>query len=154
MATFTKEKKTLIEEQNIAQPATDQVEQVLTHMLDVVRVNAVFGQAVERGNTTVIPCSEVIAGLGMGSGSGPFDERGNPAGGGSGGGGGAKARPIAAIIIAQDGVHVEPIMDITKVALATITTGAFVLFWLGRLRRISRPGKDSSFKKLKKAINA
>ncbi len=152
MGTFAKEENILIEEQKAGQFTTNTVEQVLGRMMNSAKVDAVFGQPVERGNTTVIPCSEVVVGLGMGSGSGPIDERGNAVGGGSGAGGSARARPIAAIVISQDGGRVEPIMDITKVALAGITTGAFILFWLGRLSRITRSGKGPSFTKVKRAI--
>ena len=142
----------MIEEQKTKQPATYTVEQVMSQMVNTARVHAVFGQPVERGDTIVIPCSEVTIGLGLGSGSGPIDEKGNQVGGGSGAGGGARGRPIAAIIVSTEGVRVEPIMDMTKIVLAAFTTGAFLLFWLGRLSRITRSDKGPSFKQFKKAI--
>jgi uncharacterized spore protein YtfJ len=56
-----------------------------------------------------------------------------PAGGygvGGGGGGFSTARPVAAISIGPDGVHVEPVVDVTKVALACFTTlGAMALMF-------------------------
>ena len=143
----------MIEEQQAEQPATHSVAQVLSHMLDAVRAEAIFGQPVERGKVTVMLCSEMLAGLGMGSGNGPTDEKGNSYGGGSGGGGWAKARPIATIVITPEDIRVEPIVDVTKVALAAMTTGICVLFWLSRLRPTSRPDKSPSFRKVKKAIN-
>ena len=52
----------------------------------------------------------------------------------------------------KDGVRVEPVLDLTKVVLAAFTTGAFMLFWLGRLTGLGRKGKGPSFSKLEKAI--
>jgi uncharacterized spore protein YtfJ len=132
--------------------AEQSVEKVMSRLFDTARVDAVFGQPVERGNATVIACSEVSVGFGFGSGGGPVDEKGNQVGGGAGAGGSARGRPIAAIVITQDGVRVEPIMDLTKVALAGMTTGAFMLVWLLRLVRGTKREKGPSFSQLKKAI--
>ncbi len=132
--------------------AEQSVEKVMSRLFDTARVDAVFGQPVERGNATVITCSEVSVGFGFGSGGGPVNEKGNQVGGGAGAGGGARGRPIAAIVITQDGVRVEPIMDLTKVALAGMTTGAFMLVWLLRLVRGTKREKGPSFSQLKKAI--
>ena len=134
--------------------AEQSVEKVVSRLFDTARVDAVFGQPVERGNATVITCSEVSVGFGFGSGGGPVDEKGNRVGGGAGAGGSARGRPIAAIVITQDGVRVEPIMDLTKVALAGMTTGTFMLFWLLRLVRGTKGEKGPSFKQLKKAIES
>jgi uncharacterized spore protein YtfJ len=144
----------MIEDQKATRPAnTNQtVEQIMSQLVNVARADAVFGQPMERGNAIVIPCSEVSAGLGMGSGSGPIDEKGNSTGGGYGAGGGARGRPIAAIVITSDGVHVEPIMDMTKIVLAALSTGAFMLFWLGRLSRITGSDKGPSLKQFKRVI--
>lgn len=144
----------MIEDQKGTQPTTTNqtVEQIMSQLVNVARADAVFGQPMERGNAVVIPCSEVSVGLGLGSGSGPIDEKGNSTGGGYGAGGGARGRPIAAIIITQEGARVEPIMDMTKIALAALSTGAFMLFWLGRLSRVTRSDKGPSLKHFKKAI--
>jgi uncharacterized spore protein YtfJ len=142
----------MIEGQQASQHGLNSVDKVISRLVDTAKVDAVFGQPVERGNTTVIPCSEVTVGLGFGFGGGPYDEKGNQTGGGAGAGGGASGRPIAAIIVTQDEVRVEPIMDITKVALAGLTTGAFMFFGLLRLVRGSRDEKGPSFAQLKKAI--
>ena len=146
----------MIEEQKASQPRRDFVEQsvekIMSRLVDTAKVDAVFGQPVERGNAIVIPCSEVSVGFGFGVGGGPVDEKGNQAGGGVGAGGGARGRPIAAIVVTQDGVRVEPIMDLTKVALAGMTTGTFMLIWLLRLVRGTKGEKGPSFSRLKKAI--
>jgi uncharacterized spore protein YtfJ len=146
----------MIEGQKASQPrpsvAEHSVENVMSRLFDTAKVDAVFGQPVERGNATVIPCSEVSVGFGFGSGGGPVDERGNQVGGGVGAGGGARGRPIAAIVVTQDGVRVEPIMDLTKVALAGMTTGTFMLLWLIRLIRGTKGEKEPSFSQLRRAI--
>jgi uncharacterized spore protein YtfJ len=143
----------VIKEQNAEQPTNSNVEQVLNHMLEAASIHAVFGQPIERGNSTVVPCAEVVAGMGMGSGSGTVDEEKSTIGSGSGGGGGTRARPIAAIVISEDGVRVEPIVDATRVALVAITTAAFVLFWLSRPRLFRRAGIGPCSKGFKKATN-
>lgn len=63
-----------------------------------------------------------------------------PGGEGVGGGGGgfSTGRPVAAISIGPDGVHVEPIVDATKVALAFFTTlGAMAMMW-SSMRKASK----------------
>jgi uncharacterized spore protein YtfJ len=130
------------------------VEQVLTGMAETARADAVFGEPVERGDSIVIPCSEVFVGMGfgMGMGGGGDQQQGHGSGGGAGAGGTSRGRPIAAIIISPEGVRVEPIVDVTKVVLASLTTGAFMLLWLARLGRAARGGKGPSFPQLKRAI--
>jgi hypothetical protein len=59
-------------------------------------------------------------------------------GGGGGGGGVGIGRPVAAIIINRDGVRVEPIIDLTKVALAFITMLGSMFFMTSRMRRAAR----------------
>lgn len=146
----------MIEGQKASQPRLDfaehAVENVMGRLIDTARVDAVFGQPVERGNATVIPCSEMSVGFGFGFGGGPADEKGNQAGGGAGAGGSARGRPIAAIVVTQDGVRVEPIMDLTKIALAGMTTGTFMLLWFLRLVRGTKGDKGPSFSQLRRTI--
>jgi uncharacterized spore protein YtfJ len=142
----------MITEEKTQVPSVDSTGQTLSRLVTVARADAIFGQAVVNGDTTVIPCSEVVVGMGMGSGSGPVDEKGNQTGGGSGGGGGARGRPVAAIVINQEGVRVEPIFDLTRIVLASLTTGAFMLFWVGRLFFMKGNRKGPSFSQLRRAI--
>ncbi|MFL5627880.1 MAG: GerW family sporulation protein [Ktedonobacteraceae bacterium] len=146
----------MIEGQKTGGPVMGTLDQVMRRLLDVARADAVFGQPVERRDTTIIPCSEMSVGLGLGGGGGfnaASEQSNQPGGGGSGGGGGgANGRPVAVIVMSQEGVRIEPIMDLTKIALASLTTGAFVLFWLARLGRATRDNKRLSFPQLKKAI--
>jgi len=130
----------------------DSVGQVLGQLANSARVDAVFGQPIERDGTIIVPCAEIAVGLGMGTGSGPMDEHGRATGSGGGGGGGSRGRPIAVIIVSREGVRVEPVLDLTRIILATFTTGAFMLVWLGRLTRLGRSGKGPSFSQLKRSI--
>lgn len=143
----------MITEQKVLEPATDSVTQVMDHLTETAKVEAVFGQPIEHNDVVVIPCSEVSVGLGMGFGSGPVvasSADGKPStSSGGGGGGGATGRPIAIIIMSKDGVRVQPIVDATKVALTTFTTITFVFLWLGRLLGMRR---RASFRRLRKAM--
>lgn len=120
---------------------TTTVEQILGKVFESAHVSAVFGQPVEHGETTIIPCSEIVVGMGMGGGMGtaPTQKEGETSGGeGLGGGGGARGRPVAAIVVTKSGVRVEPIVDATKVALAGATTATFIFLWLARLAGAQR----------------
>ena len=144
----------MITDENVQATPADPTEQALSKLVITASADAVFGEPVVNGNTTVIPCSEVVIGMGMGSGGGPMDENGNPTGSGSGGGGGARGRPVAAIIITQDGVRVEPIFDITKIVLASLTTGTFILLWIGRLFLMKRSSRVPSISKIRRSIES
>ena len=144
----------MITEEKVQAPLVDPTEQALSRLVATARADAVFGQPVVSGDTTIISCSEIAIGMGMGSGSGPVDEKGNPTGGGSGGGGGARGRPVAAIVITKEGVRVEPIFDLTKIVLASLTTGTFILLWVGRLFLMRRSGRSPSLSKLRRSIGS
>jgi len=144
----------MITDENVQATPVDPTEQALSKLVITASADAVFGEPVVNGNTTVIPCSEVVIGMGMGSGGGPVDENGNQTGSGTGGGGGARGRPVAAIIITQDGVRVEPILDLTKIVLASLTTGAFILLWIGRLSLMRRSRRLPSLSRIRRSIES
>jgi uncharacterized spore protein YtfJ len=114
---------------------------------------AVFSAPVVSGPYTIITASEVAAagGFGFGTGSGSRQASGEtlpsgqPApiasgggGSGGGGGGGSSGRPVAAIVISPAGVKVEPIVDVTKLALAAIGAWLSIALLLVRARRGQR----------------
>jgi uncharacterized spore protein YtfJ len=144
----------MITNENAQANPLDPTEQALSKLVLAARADAVFGEPVVNGDTTVIPCSEVVIGMGMGSGGGPVDDNGNQTGSGSGGGGGARSRPVAAIIVTQDGVRVEPIFDLTKIVLASLTTGVFILLWIGRLSLMGRRGRLPSISRIRRSIGS
>ena len=126
---------------------------LLEKIFDVAGSEAVYGEPVTKGEHTVITASEISVGLGFGYGMGggaaassseeenddddAGEENGGEygVGGGGGGGGGSAARPIAAIIVGPEGVRVEPIVDVTKVALAFFTALGSMLLMFKKMRQ-------------------
>jgi uncharacterized spore protein YtfJ len=111
-------------------------------MVDGLGVNAVFGEPIREGGVTVVPVAEVrfAFGYGYGSGRGRGEEtEGGPStaeegsGGGSGAGGRASAKGY--VRISADEVRFEPVLDVTRIALAGIAFAAWSVFWIGRAMR-------------------
>lgn len=100
-------------------------------LFDVYQPGVVFSEPATIGDNTIITAAEVHVGMGLGMGHGAGGEGASGGeGGGGGGGGGSAGRPVAAIIIGPSGVRVEPIVDVTKIALAFFTTlGAMFMVW-------------------------
>ena len=129
----------------------EQARELVEKLFSVAEPGAVFGEPVQVGEHTVITASEVTVGMGFGSGGGfgdapasqgdeedgPADQAAHGGGYGSGGGGGAGGRPVAAIIAGPDGVRVEPIVDVTKLGLAALTTLGGMFLALNRMRKAS-----------------
>jgi uncharacterized spore protein YtfJ len=125
----------------------DLMKETMDKFLATASVNAVYGKPIQKDDTLIIPTAEVLSGMGFGLGVGVGnnatnnnDEAGKPgqsSGGGGGGGGGGRvlSRPVAVIIASPEGVRVEPVMDVTKVALAALTAGGFILGMLLRMLR-------------------
>ena len=120
-------------------------------LLTAAQPGAIFGEPVKAGDYTLITASEVGAGGGFGFGFGggmspaansgeASGEKQENTGGGSGigGGGGSTGRPVATIIIGPEGVQVEPVVDVTKIALAVFTTAGAMLLMLSRMNNMSR----------------
>ena len=120
-------------------PALNTVQTTLDKFLTAANVEAVYGPPLSQGENVVIPAAEVLSvvgfGLGMGGGSQRSTENTGGSGAGGGGGGRVLARPVAAIIMSPTGVRVEPIVDVTKIALAVFTTLGFMVTLLTRMNR-------------------
>jgi uncharacterized spore protein YtfJ len=117
------------------------MEDTMDTFMAAASVNAVYAEPVKKGDILMIPAAEVIAGLGfgVGSGSGPITDKGSTGNGvGGGGGGRVFSRPVAVIVASPEGVRVEPVFDITKIALAAITASAVMI---GMFRRLRNPMK-------------
>ena len=115
--------------------------------LSAANIEAVYGPPLREGENTIIPAAEVlsIAGFGLGAGSGSDGTGENEnTGGGGGGGGRVLSRPVAAIVISPAGVRVEPIVDVTKIVLATFTTLGFMVATLARMQN-TKPRKLSGY---------
>lgn len=121
-------------------------------LFDVAQPSAVYGEPVTIGDHTIITASEVKVGMGFGfaaggapgaegaAGENATEGEETPAGfGSSGGGGGASGgRPVAAISVGPNGLRVDPVVDITKIALAFFTTLGAMLMMFSRMRAASR----------------
>lgn len=127
------------------QSSLEIVDANLDKFFRVSSVQAVYGEPIEHGDTVIIPTAEVLSGMGFGVGVG---RNSSPAaeeeqeevettgqGGGGGGGGYAFSRPVAVIVASPEGVRVEPVIDITKLALAGLTAAGMVIGTLYRMLR-------------------
>ena len=124
--------------------AVETLQTTMDKFLSAASVEAVYGPPIREGDTIIIPTAEVLsaAGFGVGSGGGPQGpgENENPGSGGGGGGGGrVLSRPVAAIVISPAGVRVEPIVDVTKIALAVFTTLGFMTAMIARMWNTKPP---------------
>jgi uncharacterized spore protein YtfJ len=118
----------------------DIVQDTMDTFMEAASVDAAYGEPVEHGEALILPSAEVLAVLGFGVGSGygsNAEDEGQNQGGGSGGGGGGRvlSRPVAVVIASPEGVRVEPVVDVTKIALAAITAGGFMMGMIARMLR-------------------
>jgi uncharacterized spore protein YtfJ len=114
------------------------MERVLARLTDLMSPTAVFGAPIERGEMTVIPVSKYSVTLGVGGGGGTGPKQADtpaPGGEGVGGGGGATGRPMATIIVTPQRVEIQPIIDVTRVALAGMATAVVMTFFIARTLR-------------------
>jgi uncharacterized spore protein YtfJ len=117
--------------------------QLVENLFSVAQPSTIYGEPTSAGDYTVITASEVSVAMGFGFGAGGGSEaasegeaRGDGGLGGGGGGGGASlGRPVAVVTVGPDGVRVEPVVDLTKIALAFITAMGSMLFMLRKMRR-------------------
>lgn len=129
-------------------PTQRDANELMDKMFEAAKPTSIFSKPVVQGEYAVITASETIGGLGYGYGGGggvegakSEDEESETggsygSGGGGGGGGSILARPVAVISIGPDGVHVEPIVDPTKIAIAFFTTMAAIFMSLRRIRKM------------------
>jgi len=111
-------------------------QETLGKIIDVANVDAVYGKPVANGDMLVVPSAEVLGVVAFGAGTGGGkDDKDNRGGGGAGGWSRVFSRPVAAIVITPNDVRVEPIVDVTKIALAAFTTVGFMLAMIARMSR-------------------
>ena len=131
---------------------------LLEKLVAVAQPGAVYGVPVTAGEYTLITASEVSVNVGFGYGMGGGSSGAQPAsdettgeetpqgkaeedagfGGGGGGGGFSAGRPVAVLVIGPTGLHVEPVVDPTKIALAFFTTLGAMFFMFRRMSRRPR----------------
>src|SRR5947208_2114913 len=105
---------------------------------------AVFGEVIEVDGRRMIPVASVQYGFGMGGGQGPVrrsgartrspQKDGTPPGGG-GGGGGIRIEPVALIDITDGRLRVEPIINVTRLAVIALLMAGWSIFWMARAMR-------------------
>jgi uncharacterized spore protein YtfJ len=120
---------------------TQVVNDTLEYFLSTASVEAVYNEPIKHGNTLLIPAAEVVSIMGFGVGGGEASQNGADSGGG-GGGGSVYSRPVAVIISSPEGVRVDPVFDLTKIALAGMTTGLLMFGMVARLWSLSRKIQD------------
>ena len=126
-------------------PGLDAFQETMEEFLAAADVRVVYGEPIQHEDTIIIPTAEVLCGLGFGVGSGGATSTevhpDNPSmGKGSGGGGGGRilSRPVAVVIASPEGIRVEPVVDITKIALAGLTAMGFMVGMMFRMGRRHR----------------
>lgn len=140
--------------------ATDELVHRLSNIPDQLGSAACFGMPIERDGHTLIPVARVSFGYGLGfgrgSGSGGHSAEGGDEGGegeGGGGGGGGSATPVAVIDISDGSVDIQPINDSTRIAITSMTVGAWVTFWLfWTIRAIAREGAKTQRQRIDKGL--
>jgi uncharacterized spore protein YtfJ len=127
----------------------DTFQDTMEEFLAAADVRVVYGEPIQHEDTIIIPTAEVLCVLGFGLGSGggfsaeqnaekPSEAKGS----GGGGGGRILSRPVAVVIASPEGIRVEPVVDITKVALAGLTALGFMVGMMFRMSR-RRPAMHS-----------
>ena len=142
-------------DEQVSEVPFGEITQTIQAVMRGASAAAVYGEPVQSGERLVVPAADLTGGFGFGIGAGrgprtAGDDTGRGSGGG--GGGGIRARPVAAIEIGPEGVQIQPIIDLTRVSLAGMVTGVFVLCWIVRLVRGAAAAKDGDPAKLAKAI--
>ena len=78
----------------------------------------VVGDPIKIEENTIIPLVSIGFGFGAGGGTGKEPTKGEGSGGGTGGGGGVK--PVAVLVVNQDGVRLEPVKSGTASVLEKV----------------------------------
>jgi uncharacterized spore protein YtfJ len=114
------------------------VKETLEQLIETADVEHVYGRPIKQGEVAIIPSAEVLTAVAFGIGSGLGSSADGEGYGGGGGGGRTLARPVAVIIASPDGVRVEPVFDPTKIMLAALTAGGFMVGMLSRMFKSRR----------------
>jgi uncharacterized spore protein YtfJ len=123
--------------------------EVLEKLIGTARPESVFSKPIKVGDTQIITASEVQIGMGFGFGLGsgpqfisnmgdditPVESEETGMGSGGVGGGRSSGRPVAVITISEEGVEVEPILDITKISLAFFTMLGSIFFLGAQMKK-------------------
>ena len=126
----------------------EEINDLNKRLLEVAQPKAVFGEPITQGEYVILPAAEIFVATGVGygfatGGEGPKKRTANvelgqgnadsqlKGGGGGGSGGTANGRPVAVISVGPQGVEIKPVVDMTKIGLALLTTlGSMGLMFL------------------------
>ncbi|MHB1001664.1 MAG: spore germination protein GerW family protein [Armatimonadota bacterium] len=102
----------------------DMLQSITDKIGGVANVDTVFGEAKVMNNRAIIPIAAVTGGFGAGGGEGKMPATIEGAvqqeGSGGGGGGGFMVRPLAILEVTDTNTRLIPILDMTKVILASL----------------------------------
>ncbi len=128
------------EETGLGEAGLEVFRDTVEEFLAAADVRVVYGEPIKHDDTLIIPAAEVLCGLGFGLGSGSGTSTDKDAekpnrGSGSGGGGGGRilSRAVAVVVASPEGVRVEPVIDLTKIALAGLTAMGFMVGMMFRM---------------------
>jgi len=113
----------------------EELQQRLREMQGQAGVRVVFGEVMEIEGRKVIPVASVAYGFGLGGGQAP-KAGGNGATGG-GGGGGLRVEPLALVEVVEGKLRVQPIVNVTRLAMLGMLLVAWNVFWITRTIRVS-----------------
>ncbi len=124
----------------------DDLQKRFAEMQGKANWKTVFGDVIEVNGRRLIPVASVQYGFGMGGGQGTSPRTGSRAkssskddtaslGSGGGGGGGVRIEPIALIDVTDGRLKVEPIINVTRVAVIALLVAGWSMFWLLRARQ-------------------
>jgi len=133
----------MTDEINLKSPAEagfESYQNTVEEFLAAADVNIVYGEPIKHEDTVIIPTAEILCGIGFGVGSAfgtnTDQNTDKPSGGsGFGGGGGGRilSRPVAVVVASPEGVRVERVIDINKIALAGLTALGFMVGMMFRM---------------------
>ena len=106
-----------------------------------LNIKHVYGEPIQRGDTTVVPVAQVMYGFGAGGGEGrrrrgsatSTDDAPGPQGQGAGGGGGLRMTPAGALELGPRGTRFVPFLRIEPLLGAAVA--GLALGWLIARRR-------------------
>jgi uncharacterized spore protein YtfJ len=118
----------------------DMLQGIADRMSAIATVSTVFGEARVMNGRAIIPVALVCGGFGGGGGEGKCpptevsEQKMCQEGSGGGGGGGFTVRPLAVLEVTDGGTKLIPILDVTKIVLASLGFMGGMMWMIGKRR--------------------